>query len=279
MQYESKTTLPLIVLDVSNLAYRAFHVLQDLSHDGIQTGVSYGILRDMLDISAWFGTPDIAFAFDVGRPLRCDVYEGYKSGRKKRENEDPELAEARQRVREQIQLFREDVLPALGYQNVFSQEGYEADDIIAGICENTQRDVVIVGTDQDLFQLLNSRVCIYNPISKKTITRKSFTEKYGVSPTMWPTVKAMTGCKSDNVIGIMGVGEKTAAKFLMGGLKPGRLFDLITQNSDLWSKNEPIVRLPYPGLNKIELMQDNVSAKKWEAVLKCLGITSLRYHG
>lgn len=268
---------PLIVFDVSNLAYRAFHVLKDLSHEGVLTGVTFGILRDIIDIGTLFNTRRFAFAFDEGKPKRKAIYPEYKAQRARKENDDPEVRKARALVREQIDEFRYSVLPALGYNNAFAECGYEADDIIAGVRDATSDDVIIVGTDQDLYQLINTKTLIWNPVSKKAITKKTFEEKYCITPTMWASVKALTGCKSDNIAGIPGVGEKTAVKYLTGSLNKGRAFDAIVEHTDLWQSNETLTRLPYPGMSPISLQSDEVTPRRWAAVLSALGIHVLRY--
>lgn len=268
---------PLIVFDVSNLAYRAFHVLKDLSHDGVLTGVTFGILRDIIDIGTLFNTRRFAFAFDEGKPKRKAIYPEYKAQRARKADEDPEVRKARALVREQINEFHYSVLPALGYNNAFAECGYEADDIIAGIRDATSDDVIIVGTDQDLYQLIDSKTLIWNPVSKKAITKKAFEEKYHITPTMWSSVKALTGCKSDNIAGIPGVGEKTAVKYLTGSLTKGRAFDAIIEHTAMWNENEKLTRLPYPGMSSISLHDDEVTPRRWSAVLSALGIHVLRY--
>jgi hypothetical protein len=156
-------------------------------------------------------TKQIAFCFDHGKPKRARLYPAYKANRKPESIEDKEHRSERNR---QINLLRNEYLPAIGFKNVFWQEGYEADDLIASIVRSNARltDIAILSSDKDLYQLLSPRVFMWNRGKKTTL--QSFYQEWGIKPDRWAEVKAMAGCTSDNIEGIDGVGEKTAIKFL-----------------------------------------------------------------
>lgn len=259
-----------LVIDVSFLAYRNWHALGPLSHNGQRTEVIYGVLRDIRTFQEMFNVKRIVFAFDVGKSLRCVVYPSYKASRYVKNDERPEL-------QKQMRLLRKEILPDIGFQNILSQKGYEADDLIAAFCQNLppERDAIIVSADQDLYQLLSDRVMIYNPQSKTTIDQQSFTEKWGVMPKDWADVKAISGCSTDEIDGCVGVKEKTAAKFLVGKLKPGKAYDAIVMGNHLWKRNLQLVSLPYPGTKVPELWKDEVTPERWREVMKRYGIQSL----
>lgn len=269
---------PVLLIDVSNMAHRAFHTTGGLSFNGDMTGILYGIFRDVVEFRELFNASKIAFCFDGGHDHRTKLYQKYKADRVERKQQmDEDELTARRELRKQIYRLRTSLLNEAGFRNVFWQEGYEADDIIAWVCENHWNDFVIVSTDQDLFQcLVEGRVTIWNPITKKAITEKSFTEKYGITPTLWANVKAIAGCSGDNVPGIQGVGEKTAAKFIAGRLKTTSLqYASIVANVTMIERNFGLVKLPFPGCGPFELNEDDVTERSWDKVMGALGMNSL----
>ncbi len=269
----------LLLIDVSNLAYRAFHTTGDLSFEGIKTGVVYGLFRDVLILQELYQTKRIAFCFDGGCRARRNIFPGYKFGRR-RESMDEEEIEARDCLYRQIDLLRTDYLSAIGFRNVFCQSGYEADDVIASICKGLPAGdrATIVSTDADLYQLLVcSRIDIWNPQRKKPITENSFRSEHGISPTLWAQVKAIAGCSGDGVPGFEGVGEKTAIKFLLGSLKPeSKAFKKIVTGYQVRERNLKLVLLPFPGTEKFEIKTDEVTEKRWDWMLNELSMKKLR---
>ncbi len=267
-----------IVLDVNNLAHRSFHSMGKLSFKGRPTNVLFGIFRDILDLRDLFNTDKFAFCFDSSSSKRKEIYSDYKGNRKIKEESEGDK-KARVDLYIQIEeLF--DILPDIGFQNVFEVEGYEADDIIASICYDLDIDdeVIIVSTDQDLYQLLSVyTISIYNPIKKKVITEEWFIKEYEINPSKWSCVKAIAGCSSDNIIGAFGVGEKTAIKYLNEKLKRDtKAFESIAKvlNTD-FERNMKLVDLPYSGMPKVFLESDDIEEEDWQKVMKELGMKSL----
>jgi DNA polymerase-1 len=141
--------------------------------------------------------------------------------------------------------LREEILPALGFRNIFLKAGVEADDLIASlVMANKDLFWMIISTDDDLLQLLDRNVYIYNLKSKRIVTPKSFATEYGVSPSLWHYVKAIAGCVSDNVKGVSGVGVKTAIRYLNGQLR-GIKKDKIEESKEIVNRNLKLVKLPY----------------------------------
>jgi 5'-3' exonuclease len=91
-------------------------------------------------------------------------------------------------------------------------------------------------------------------------------------------VKALAGCPGDNVIGVHGVGEKTAVKFLGGHLKEDtKAWRAILGATELWRRNLDLVRLPFPGVGKFDLVDEGIKPSDWEPVLvDRLGMKSMR---
>lgn len=267
-----------LVIDVHSVAYRVFYGLKhQFSYNDIQTTVAFGFFTQLLMLMGRFQTTDVIFVFDFGKVLRKEVYPQYKRGRRK--DLDDEGREQLKQLRLQINNLRSYYLPKLGFKNVLFQRGYESDDVIASICfHSIPRDdkVVIVSSDGDLFQLLTDRVIMYNISSKKPVTLKSFQDEYGISAVQWADAKAIAGCRTDNVEGIRGIGEKTACKFIGGTLKPTtEAHKKIVDGRDIWQRNLVLVQLPYEGTEKFELRGDRTTNKKWFRVMRELDIKSL----
>lgn len=266
-----------MLLDCNFLAYRAFYSMGDLSHRGVKTGLLYGFLRDMLDLQDRFRTGNMIFCFDWGKSLRCLSHREYKAHRS---DLSPEEVKLKREVQRQTKLLRTEYLPAVGFRNIAAQEGYEADDLIAQVAQQLDprtEEGIVVSADHDLYQLLAPHVSVYSPNKQKLITPETFTEEYGISPSQWVDVKSIAGCTSDNIPGVVGVGEKTAIKFLTGKLKPeSKKYAAIVNNNRTWRKNQHLVQLPYPGTEPIRLRKDRVSEERWRAFCKEHGLRSLR---
>jgi DNA polymerase-1 len=270
-----------LILDVSNLAYRALYTTGDLSYEGVGTGVLFGLFRDVQNLCEIHATDRVAFCFDGGSNARKEIDPEYKNNRHRWE-EDDIAKRARAELRQQLKRMRTDLLPRIGYRNVFFQRGYEADDLIAMLCRNLPRgdEAVIVSTDNDLFQLLaNDRVTIWNPATKRAVTAESFMGQYGITPLQWVVVKAIAGCSGDNVIGVRGVGEKTVCKYLRGELKGTSTAFRAIMESDRVETNELLVHLPLRGTKEIELVEDRIDRGKWDEVMSELGIKNLNRRG
>ncbi len=271
---------PWLLIDSNYLCWRAFHSMGELSHEGVRTGVLFGFFKEILTLTDLFLTQRVAFCFDSSHSKRRDALACYKTTREdKYKNQTTEEKEAHAQMRTQILRLRRHYLPALGYSNILHQKGYEADDLIASACASlpTGRRAIIVSSDHDLYQLLSDQVIFYNPAKKASITKESFSKEFGIGPSQWPDCKAIAGCKTDDVPGIKGVGEKTAAKFLAGKLKQGSAaFDKIVRGNHIWRQNLPIVQLPFPGTETPQLRKDApVDPKKWDKVMEDLGMSSL----
>jgi len=268
-----------IAVDVSNLAHRAFHTTGELSYEGDGTGVLYGVLRDIIQLGDRFGSNTFAFCFDGGCDFRRRIYSKYKEMRQQRRREADEFEqEARRDLRRQIYRLRTRYLPQVGFQNIFWQEGYEADDVIAWLVGHyTTDEFVVVSGDHDLLQLLSGdRVIIWSPVAKQVVNEKTFTDTHGVDPSMWSLVKAIAGCNSDEVPGVKGIGEKTAAKYISGTLNTeSKKYRDIVGNHELIARNLKLVELPAEGCGPFELKRDQVTEKDWNKLVMSMCMKSL----
>lgn len=264
-----------LVIDSDYIAARAFYSTGQLTE-----GVLFGFFRAVAELQDRHNTEFIAFCFDHGRPKRASLHEGYKAARQvKREAMTEEERQSYTGYKRQKQMLRDEYLRRLGYRNVFAEPGYEADDCIASVVRNLPEGdtAVMVSSDHDLYQLIGPRIKFWNPANREMITLQSFVIKYGIRPGLWPDVKAMAGCTSDDIPGIPGVGEKTAAKFMSHRIPlESKTYQKITNNSDIWQRNLELVRLPYPGCPRFRLHQDRVTLVRWERLMNELGMPSLR---
>lgn len=272
---------PWLILDSNYLCWKSFYAMGGLSHEGESTAIAYGFFRDVLRLQELHNTKRIVFAFDLGKPLRIQAYPEYKADRKARRKE---MTDGEREVywdfRQQVAKLRKEYLPAIGFRNVLTQQFFEADDVIASVCLCSLKGSqgIVVSSDHDMFQLLAlPNVIMWSPKLNKAVTAESFEREWGIRPDRWRHVKAMAGCSSDNIEGIKGIGEKTAAKWQAGKLKPGtKAFEKILRGNDVYKRNLPLVTLPYEGTKKFRLRKDEVTRKKWREVMDQLGMKSIR---
>ena len=202
----------LVLIDGNSIAYRAFYALpEDLAtKSGQVTNAVFGFTRMLIRLLKDIEPDGIAVAWDVSRKtFRTDAYPEYKAQREK----------APEHFRSQLGLIDE-VLQALQV-NQIRREGFEADDLIASIAKKAVGDdweVLIVTGDRDAFQLVGGPIEVMytmRGISDTVIADAAYVEnRYGIRPDQYVEYAAMRGDNSDNLPGVPGVGEKTAAKLI-----------------------------------------------------------------
>lgn len=264
-----------LLLDVNSLGHRALHSTGELQYGDEATGVMFGVLRTTFELQDHFQAFSLVPCFDHGKGLREIKYPFYKETRRKRKLTDDQQ-EMYESMRHQLKRLRTDTFPRLGCRNILWQDGYEADDLIAAACHALPDDdsAVIVSGDQDFYQLLTSNVSVYHPTPRTLVTRKAFRKEWGLGPARWVDIKALAGCSTDDIPGVEGVAEKTAAKFLRGekvnkGV-PERIGEFITSPDH--KRNLDLIWLPYPGVKTVKLVPDSIYTRK--EFLSELGIRS-----
>jgi DNA polymerase-1 len=268
-----------LILDGDYMAHRSYHALGKLSDNGELTGVVYGFLRDTLRLIEKHYTRNVAFAFDLGDSVRKQLFPEYKAKRQAlTQAEQGEKSE----LRRQMRLLRKEYLPEVGWTNIFAQKGYEADDVIASLCRALPEgdDAIIVSRDADLFQLLNDRVVMWDPHAQRMVTPRSFNMTWNIMPSQWVRVKAIAGCRTDEIPGVKGVGPATAIKYLRGGNVSGPLRDSIDRHcqSEAMVRNLKLVTLPYPGTEEFTFQEDGFDSRRWDALADRIGMPSLKEH-
>ena len=257
----------LILFDAHAILHRAYHAMPDFAtRSGEPTGGLYGLATMLMKIINELKPDYLAACYDrAEETFRKQVYKDYKGTRAKTEdNLIPQLERSRE-------IFAAFHIP------VYDQPGFEADDIIGTIVEQTKGEkdlrVIIASGDMDTLQLVdNDRVLVYT--LKKGINdtilydEKLVKERYGFRPSLLPDYKGLRGDPSDNIIGVKGIGEKTATelittfgsiedlykklakdeeKFVAAGFKK-RLIELLKDNEDeaLFSKTLATIRRDAP---------------------------------
>jgi len=269
----------LLILDCNYLCHRSKHVFGSLSDQGSATGVVYGFLTALITLQSKFNTNRFVFAWDSQTLKRKEAYPKYKENRNAKEMTKEEL-EFEREFRRQMSSLQNEYLHTIGFRNIFSQEGYESDDIIASVCMNLpkEQEAIIVSADEDLFQCITDHISCYNPRTAKLMYKNLFEKTYGIQPDQWYLVKAIGGCKSDNIEGITSIGQKTALRYLTATLNPtSKSYMAIVLNESIILRNKDLVQLPYPGVKTFKLQKDNISQEGWNAVTKKLGMKSIRY--
>ena len=214
---EEKETL--VLLDSHAILHRAYHALPDFSSPtGEPTGALYGVTTMLLRIIEEFKPTYMVACYDLPEPTyRHDAYEGYKAGRAKTDDA----------LVTQINRSR-DIFAAFGIP-IYERPGFEADDMLGTIAhltkENKNINVIIASGDMDTLQCVDKkRVQVFTLKKgiKDTIlyNESAVLERFGFGPKLVPDYKGLRGDPSDNIPGIVGIGEKTATTLItnFGGI-------------------------------------------------------------
>ncbi|OHA58905.1 MAG: hypothetical protein A2571_00805 [Candidatus Vogelbacteria bacterium RIFOXYD1_FULL_44_32] len=279
----------LVLFDAHAILHRAYHALPDfVSAGGEPTGGLYGLSAMLLRIISDLKPDYMVACYDLAEPtFRKKVYDEYKAGRAKADD-----ALVAQMTRSQ-DIFTAFQIP------VFSAPGFEADDIIGTVVEQTKNnkdlEVIIASGDMDTMQLVvGDKVRVFT--LKKGINdtviydEKAVVERFGFTPEYLPDFKGLSGDQSDNIIGIKGIGEKTATtliakfgtienlykqiakdetKILEAGLSP-RIVALLKEGEEeaLFSKTLATIRRDAP-------VSFVVPEKTWPEIFSMTGIEKI----
>ena len=206
----------LVLIDGHSLMYRSYHGISPggnltVGSTGEDITAVYGFTNTFLRALRDYYPSHCAITFDLPAPtFRHKLYTDYKA---QRVAMPPELRPQFDRVRRLMQLFR---VP------IFEQEGYEADDVIGTLCrqsEEQETPTVILTSDSDALQLVSSwvKVVLYTPYKDPKLYDEAEVKArfYGLAADQQPDFKALKGDSSDNIPGVPGVGDKTAARLLL----------------------------------------------------------------
>src|SRR5712691_10821111 len=202
----------LFLVDGNNLAYRAFFALPEelATSEGFPTGALLGFTNMLFKLLSDYRPKGVAVAWDTRPVHRAAISEDYKSERRPM----PDL------LREQFPHFRP-IVEAFGYRNL-EFEGWEADDVIATLAtraDETGVKTCVVSTDRDAFQLVSENVVLMmtprGVAEVNVYTPERVEARLGVPPEKVPDLIGLKGDTSDNIPGIPGIGDKTAAELMI----------------------------------------------------------------
>ncbi len=258
---------------------------------GQPTGVIFGFLSALLTSQEHFDAPHVIFCWDRGTSKRAKILPSYKANRRRpvkgaTPEQIAEMAEDYRQVRRQMRMLHTTILPDLGYHNIFGVVGFEADDLIAKVSQklpldftDLYDDITIISADHDLLQCITPLVRMYSPATNKLWTVQEFKREYRIEVHQWPMVKQIAGCSSDNIQGIIGVGEKTAIKYIRGKLKRGKQYDRIKEESGQIALNAILTTLPFRGTPPQNISTELPDTKQWQDAMCKLDIPSLVKEG
>src|SRR6202162_2944421 len=205
----------LFLIDGPSLVYRAFSALPEsiATSTGEPTNAIFGFASMLVKIVTDFGVCPTVVAWDAGTSGRTELYSEYKAQRRSR----PDL------LKQQWPAM-EPLVEAFGYRNV-RVEGCEADDVIASLAEQALRSdppvpVMIVTGDRDVLQLVDEQGLVKVMATSRGITdtkvydRQAVIDRYGIPPELIPDFYGLKGDTSDNIPGVPGIGDKTAAELI-----------------------------------------------------------------
>lgn len=279
----------LLLVDGHSILNRAFYGLPDLTNSkGAHTNAVLGFINIVLKIIEEENPTHFAVAFDVhAKTFRHEMFEAYKGTRSGMPDE----------LREQVPVMKE--LLRLMNVMVIEAPGFEADDIIGTLSrvgEAKGMEVSVLSGDRDLLQLATKKVLIKIPKTKggKTTVEnyhdKELFELYGVTPTEFIDMKGLMGDASDNIPGVPGIGEKTAAKIIakyhtienayahVEEIKPKKAMENLSTfyNQAIMSKTLAAIKLDVPLTQSVDEMKfSNLFTKEAYDYVKNLELKSL----
>jgi DNA polymerase-1 len=209
---KKSTQKTIVLLDSHAILHRGYHAMGGFAtRDGKPTGALYGFVTMVLRIYEDIKPDYIAACFDLPKPtFRHLSYDGYKAGRQK--SDDALITQ----IQEAYSLCEALSIP------VYKQEGFEADDLLGTLSEQLKQHdntrVIIASGDMDTFQLIDGEKVTVYTLKKANeaalFTTDSVLARFGFLPKYIPDYKGLAGDSSDNIIGIKGIGDKTATELI-----------------------------------------------------------------
>lgn len=239
----------LVLLDAHAIIHRAYHALPDfMSSSGEPTGALYGLSTMLMKIVSELKPDYIIACYDLPqKTFRHEAYDAYKAGRAKT---DDALVVQLKNSRKIFEAFN---IP------IYDAPGFEADDVLGTIVEDFKKDksikIIIASGDMDTMQLVDGKkVQVYT--LKKGITdtitydEDAVVARFGFKPEFLPDYKGLRGDPSDNIIGIKGIGEKTATSLIVGFGTIEDIYKKLKKSTEEFSKIGLTPRI-------IELLKEN----------------------
>jgi DNA polymerase-1 len=246
----------LFLIDGSAYIFRAFFAIPPLSNAaGLPTNAIFGFTNILLKFLKQYQPHYVAVALDAGRvTFRNEMFADYKGNR----------PEAPADLIPQFPYFRK-VLDALNLP-LLELPGYEADDIIATLCErlaNQGCELVVVSSDKDLMQLATNGIKLLDSAKDRWIGKDEVREKFGVSPEQVIEVMGLMGDAVDNIPGVKGIGEKTAGALIQQFQTLENLFEHLDDVEKMKMRGAKRIRqILEDGKDKAFLSRDLATVKR-----------------
>ena len=243
------TKKTIVLLDSHALIHRAYHALPDfMSSKGEPTGALFGLSSMIMKIVTDLKPDYIVACYDLPqKTFRHEAYAEYKKGRAK--TDEALIVQ----IKKSRQIFEAFNIP------IYDAPGFEADDVLGSIVENLKNEeninIIIASGDMDTMQLINKKkVQVYT--LKKGINdtilydEDEVIKRFGFKPELLPDYKGLRGDPSDNIIGIKGIGEKTAQNLIVNFQTIEEIYNKLKDDEEIFQKI---------GLTKrvIELLKNN----------------------
>ena len=297
----------ILVFDGLNTFIRAFGATPATNEDGDHIGGITGFLYSIGKCVRDFKPTRCVVVFDGrgGSKRRKTINKSYKANRanktrlRRHDHAMATIEDEQEAMRHQFSRLISylDCLPV----TFIAIDGIEADDTIAYIAEmyrETSKEITVVSTDRDFYQMVDDTIRVWSPIKKKMYTADTVTEEFGVTPQNFVVYRTFTGDKSDNIEGISGIGPKTILKnipelsdskeftleelFTKSTNSDNKVFEKILQNKHIIEQNYQLMNLklldfsathtsnirrileqPIPSLNKTEFQRLFMEDKMW----------------
>lgn len=250
-----------LLVDGTNNFVRNYMVNTTTTENSVPCGGTVGFINSLVSAMKLIKPNKVIIAWDGpnGSRQKRSLLKEYKNGRKPRLTvgqkysfQDSISAEKNKEWQQNITISLLKDLPVIQIVT----DGYEADDALGYICSNKTHfgfeSCIILTSDKDYYQLLNSGVAVFDPIKSKLITKNVLLSEAETHPDNWLFYKAIVGDKSDNIKGIKGIGDKTVKK-IFDMSQPFDIFEILDseiKDDDPWrlkkllqfKQNEEIIK-------------------------------------
>ncbi len=194
-------------VDGNAYIHRAYHAIPLLTTtSGLPTNAVFGFVRMILKIIKTFNPKYLGICFDSSKPtFRHKIFSDYKATRKKLDDE----------LKIQIPIVHEFV-NILNIKHI-TIDSYEADDVISSLAKKFSSEgykIIIISGDKDILQIVDKNIIVYNEHKDVWYDEIQVKQRYGVPPSLLVDYFSLLGDKSDNIVGVYGIGEKTAQRIV-----------------------------------------------------------------
>ena len=215
----------IVIIDTMAIMYRSYYAIQGLeTRDGFPTGALFGLINSIFKLDEDFKPTTIIACLDSKeKTLRQELCESYKANRNTPEND----------LIQQFEIM-EELLSGMGIKTI-KKPGHEADDLIGSITSHFDEEFVIATCDRDLLQLTENENVKVNILKRGTkdfvlYNKKDVIKEYGFSPINIIDYKGLLGDPSDNIAGVVGIGEKTAKNLITKYKTIEAIYDVIKKD-------------------------------------------------